>query len=179
MAVTKMSTVGSASASSRDARQTVTDGDGDEDMRSDTNTNYREPPESVTSTGGVDEESSATRSVGGFDDRMSDDGSASLVGFGEGANSTVSGPIYQRRAAPSSQGPPWLAERTGSGLSDLRREQEDNPEYLETPTLRATRQTAERIMQDLDGGEATVGKALASPEQGGDALGKFYFEPEQ
>jgi hypothetical protein len=61
---------------------------------------------------------------------MSDDGSASLVGFGEGAGSTMSGPIYQRRPLsqlmpqynqnnnPSPSGN-WLLERQGSGLSDV------------------------------------------------------------
>ncbi|EJT79629.1 hypothetical protein GGTG_04713 [Gaeumannomyces tritici R3-111a-1] len=73
-----------------------------------------------------------------FDDRMSDnddDGSASLVGFGEGAGSTVSGPIYragstisgpiyQRRPVPgtSSAGAMafarWQLERGASGLGD-------------------------------------------------------------
>ena len=50
-------------------------------------------------------------------DRMSDDGTASLVGFGEGANSTVSGPIYQRRPVPAAA-INWGLERTGSGLSE-------------------------------------------------------------
>lgn len=140
VAVTKMSTVGTASAteSSRHgeeeggsgSRQTV--GDGDEDMFS-TDTNYRETAESVASMAaepdGMDEdmedEGIATRSVGGYEDRMSDDGSASLVGFGEGANSTVSGPIYHRRPVPgSSSQAPWTVERTTSGLSDLRRERD-------------------------------------------------------
>jgi hypothetical protein len=142
VAVTKMSTVGSASATeshpgggddsrdSRDSRQTI--GDHDEDMFSDTN--YREAG-SVASMAAepdamdedMDGEGLATHSVGGYEDRMSDDGSASLVGFGEGANSTVSGPIYQRRVIPGGsqqqqqQQPPWGVERTPSGLSDLRR----------------------------------------------------------
>lgn len=131
-----MSTVGSASATeshpgegddSRDSRQTI--GDHDEDMFSDTN--YREAG-SVASMAAepdamdedMDGEGLATQSVGGYEDRMSDDGSASLVGFGEGANSTVSGPIYQRRVIPGGsqqQQQPWGVERTPSGLSDLRR----------------------------------------------------------
>lgn len=62
----------------------------------------------------VDEDNMTNRSVGQFeqDDNMSDDGSASLVGFGEGANSTISGPIYVRRPLPGNM------ERTSSGLSD-------------------------------------------------------------
>lgn len=59
------------------------------------------------------DEDMASRSVGQFeqDENMSDDGSASLVGFGEGANSTISGPIYVRRPLPG-------IERTSSGLSE-------------------------------------------------------------
>lgn len=62
----------------------------------------------------VDEDNMTNRSVGQFEheDNMSDDGSASLVGFGEGANSTISGPIYVRRPQPGT------IERTSSGLSD-------------------------------------------------------------
>lgn len=143
VAVTKMSTVGTASATegsqhggeASGSRQTAGDADGDEDMFS-TDTNYRETAESVASMAaepdGMDEdmedEAIATRSVGGYEDRMSDDGSASLVGFGEGANSTVSGPIYHRRPVPGSssqaQQPPWMVERTTSGLSDMRRERD-------------------------------------------------------
>ncbi|KAF7550388.1 hypothetical protein G7Z17_g5741 [Cylindrodendrum hubeiense] len=103
----------------------------DEDMLS-TGTNYREA-DSVASMGGYaddrmdeDLDGLATRSMGGYDDRMSDDGSASLVGFGEGAGSTVSGPIYHRRPAPGSATAQhiWGLERTNSGLSDARRERD-------------------------------------------------------
>ncbi|EGX91807.1 hypothetical protein CCM_05964 [Cordyceps militaris CM01] len=144
VAVTKMSTVGTASATesshhgdggtgSRGSRQTAADRD--EDMFS-TDTNYRETADSVASMAAepdaMDEEIDegiATRSVGGYEDRMSDDGSASLVGFGEGANSTVSGPIYHRRPVPGSaaaqqQQAPWTVERSASGLSDIRRERD-------------------------------------------------------
>jgi len=77
-----------------------------------------------------DNEMMTTRSTGTgggfFDmDRMSDDGSVSLVAFGEGAGSTVSGPIYHRRPLPPGQGPQssagamvWGLERSSSGLSD-------------------------------------------------------------
>ncbi|PSR74858.1 hypothetical protein BD289DRAFT_448376 [Coniella lustricola] len=62
----------------------------------------------------VDEDAMTSRSVGQFEqeDNVSDDGSASLVGFGEGANSTISGPIYVRRPLPGGM------ERSASGLSD-------------------------------------------------------------
>ncbi|OAQ96773.1 hypothetical protein LLEC1_00646 [Akanthomyces lecanii] len=144
VAVTKMSTVGTASAteSSRHGEEGMsgsrqTAGDGDEDMFSNTDTNYRETADSVASMAAepedmdedMEDEGAATRSVGGYEDRMSDDGSASLVGFGEGANSTVSGPIYHRRPAPGPSGQaqqqaPWSVERTVSGLSDIRRDRD-------------------------------------------------------
>lgn len=127
-----MSTVGSASATEShvgdDTR--TTGGERDEDMFS-TDTNYREA-DSVASMGAyadaMDEDMDlmATRSVGGYEDRMSDDGSASLVGFGEGASSTVSGPIYQRRPPPGSSAAQqaWNLERTNSGMSDSRRDRD-------------------------------------------------------
>jgi hypothetical protein len=125
-----MSTVGTASATDShpagsEDRRTI--GDRDEDILS-TDTNYREG-ESVTSTGvdqdAMDEdlEGMGAHSMGGFEDRMSDDGSASLVGFGEGAGSTVSGPIYHRRPAPGAAYQ-WGLERTNSGMSDARRERD-------------------------------------------------------
>ncbi|POR35901.1 Uncharacterized protein TPAR_03891 [Tolypocladium paradoxum] len=134
VAVTKMSTVGSASATEShigegDGSRT-TAGERDEDMLS-TGTNYREGG-SVASMGAdpdaMDEDTDGmgTRSVGGYEDRMSDDGSASLVGFGEGAGSTVSGPIYHRRVPPGATAAHqiWNLERTNSGLSDARRDRE-------------------------------------------------------
>lgn len=62
------------------------------------------------------DEDMTNRSVGQFEqeDNMSDDGSASLVGFGEGANSTISGPIYVRRPLPGMDG----LQRSGSGLNE-------------------------------------------------------------
>lgn len=135
VAATKISTVGTASATEshvgEGSRATV--GERDEDMLS-TDTNYREA-DSVTSMGAdpdaMDEDldAIATRSVGGYEDRMSDDGSASLVGFGEGAGSTVSGPIYHRRAPPGAAAAhqAWSLERTISGLSEARRLDRDTP----------------------------------------------------
>ncbi|KAH7322745.1 hypothetical protein B0I35DRAFT_510020 [Stachybotrys elegans] len=133
VAITKMSTVGTASATESHVGEGSRGGpaDHDEDMQS-TDTNYREA-DSVTSMGAdpdaMDEDldALATRSIGGYDDRMSDDGSASLVGFGEGAGSTVSGPIYHRRPIPGATAAQQIypgLERTNSGLSDARRERE-------------------------------------------------------
>lgn len=134
VADTKVSTVGSASATEsvggRTSGTTEVGGDGstlgedrDEDMLTEM--------DSASANGymggdGMDEDldNMTSRSVGTFEDRMSDDGSASLVGFGEGAGSTLSGPIYHRRPLPtqnstsSSGGLAWGLERSGSGLSD-------------------------------------------------------------
>lgn len=75
----------------------------------------------ASTTGGaadmdIDDDQLTNRSVNQdqFDDNISDDdGSASLVGFGEGANSTYSGPIYVRRPLPGAG-----IERTSSSLSE-------------------------------------------------------------
>ncbi|TGJ78232.1 hypothetical protein E0Z10_g10532 [Xylaria hypoxylon] len=127
-AVTKMSTVGTASATGSVGARTTTESaerpetyltEVDEDGRS-TDTNYRAMDIDSTS-GAIDpiDEDLANRSVGGYEDRMSDDGTASLVGFGEGANSTVSGPIYIRKQHPGAPGGSgvWNLERSSSGLS--------------------------------------------------------------
>ncbi|KAI1760541.1 hypothetical protein GGR53DRAFT_509322 [Hypoxylon sp. FL1150] len=134
VAVTKMSTVGTASATgSVGARTTAEAGEQfdseemdadltevDEDGSMSMDTNYR-TMDVDSNSGAIDpmDEDIASRSVGGFEDRMSDDGTASLVGFGEGANSTVSGPIYHRRPLPGTTGATgvWGLERSSSGLS--------------------------------------------------------------
>ncbi|KAK0649347.1 hypothetical protein B0T16DRAFT_456771 [Cercophora newfieldiana] len=159
VAATKMSTVGSASATESIAGRTSNtetgDGSGggrfddddetrrdDDDERS-IDTNEAETEIEMDSASGYmredarmdedDIEMMAARSTGTggggfFDmDRMSDDGSASLVGFGEGAGSTVSGPIYHRRPLPPGSGQipqssagamVWGLERSSSGLSE-------------------------------------------------------------
>ncbi|RKU42521.1 hypothetical protein DL546_004059 [Coniochaeta pulveracea] len=135
VAAQKISTVGSASATTTTAQDDV-DRDGDLEMGEGENesldTNYRDRDD-VTSVSGYTnrDEDMTTRSVGGFDDRLSDDGNASLVGFGEGAGSTVSGPIYHRRVIPNlntlNQGSSagamashgaWGIDRSGSGLGE-------------------------------------------------------------
>lgn len=134
-----MSTVGSASATEShvDDGSRTTAGEHEEDMFS-TDTNYREAG-SVASVGAdpdAMDEDAATQSVSGYEDRMSDDGSASLVGFGEGAGSTVSGPIYHRRPPPGAFGvhSAWNLERTSSGMSDARRERDVQMSGGDTPT---------------------------------------------
>ncbi|ETS73619.1 hypothetical protein PFICI_14565 [Pestalotiopsis fici W106-1] len=123
VAATKMSTVGTASATGSVGARTTTDtGDAtevDEDVMS-MDTNYRTMDVDSSSGADVMDDDLGARSVGGYEDRMSDDGTASLVGFGEGANSTVSGPIYQRRPLPGTTGATgaWGLERSSSGLSE-------------------------------------------------------------
>lgn len=126
---TKMSTVGSASATESVGGRTI---ERDEDTNMSVDTNYRDTEMDDASgymASGVrdvdmDDDAMASRSVAGDDDPMSDDGSASLVGFGEGAGSTVSGPISSfRRPLPmgASAGNPagfGGLERTNSGLSE-------------------------------------------------------------
>ncbi|KAI1099450.1 hypothetical protein F4804DRAFT_83386 [Jackrogersella minutella] len=132
IAITKMSTVGTASATgSVGARTTTEPGQfADADMDADltevdedgmsTDTNYH-TMDVDSNSGAMDQmdEDISSRSVGGFEDRMSDDGTASLVAFGEGAGSTVSGPIYHRRPLPGVAGAPGVLglERSSSGLS--------------------------------------------------------------
>ncbi|KAI0377183.1 hypothetical protein F5Y04DRAFT_189846 [Hypomontagnella monticulosa] len=130
VAITKMSTVGTASATGSVGARTTTEAGEQYEMDADLtevdedemsmDTNYRAMDVDSTS-GAMDpmDEDMASRSVGGFEDRMSDDGTASLVGFGEGANSTVSGPIYHRRPLPGTAGATgvWGLERSSSGLS--------------------------------------------------------------
>ncbi|KAI1848061.1 hypothetical protein JX266_006174 [Neoarthrinium moseri] len=158
---TKMSTVGTASATGSFGGRTTTEGgdlgddptEVDEDTMS-MDTDYRTMD--VGSTSGVVDaldEDMTSRSVGGFEDRMSDDGTASLVGFGEGANSTVSGPIYHRRPLPGTVGATgaWGLERSSSGLSEaavLRSQQ--LRDSGETP-VSASAQTERRDARMMDG----------------------------
>ncbi|RFU28396.1 hypothetical protein B7463_g7934, partial [Scytalidium lignicola] len=96
---TKMSTVGSASATGSVAGRTTTwasgsaRGQDDEDMMS-MDTNYPtelDDRDRFSASAMMDED----RDMDEGGDGMSDE--VSLVGFGEGAGSTVSGPIYSRR----------------------------------------------------------------------------------
>ncbi|KAI0165331.1 hypothetical protein GGR52DRAFT_558355 [Hypoxylon sp. FL1284] len=173
-AVTKMSTVGTASATgSVGARTTAEAGEQfseemdadltevDENSSMSMDTNYR-TMDVDSNSGAIDpmDEDIASRSVGGFEDRMSDDGTASLVGFGEGANSTVSGPIYHRRPLPGTAGAAgvWALERSSSGLSQeaMMRSREMRDAGSDTPvsasTAAETRQAKYVDGVSVDGG---------------------------
>ncbi|EOO03403.1 hypothetical protein UCRPA7_1070 [Phaeoacremonium minimum UCRPA7] len=183
VAVTKMSTVGTASATESVGGRTATDlsgvgqnDDGDQDMRDEEmslDTNFREM-DSVSGYMGqgppdIDpmDEDLTNRSVGGYEDRMSDDGSASLVGFGEGANSTISGPIYVRRPLPGGIG----LERSASGLSEgatLSRQRFGDREGGETPiSVAAALERRDARMVDgvaTDGVHVPAGAAAADED---------------
>jgi hypothetical protein len=154
-----MSTVGSASATGSTGGQTTTWASGSqkgEDDEMSMDTNFRD----------MDERDRYSQSVQDEDmdqDGMSDD--TSLVGFGEGAGSTVSGPTYSRSNLQRS-GLANQLQREGSGsgsISAVGRE--------------GGAETAERIMRErqaqLDEGEQRK-PPLGSPDEAG--LGKFSFE---
>ncbi|KAK0721558.1 hypothetical protein B0T21DRAFT_386401 [Apiosordaria backusii] len=141
----KMSTVGSASATevspsvgggsvSGRSRTTTMRGrggeDGDEDMLTEMDSASVAGASNYTNLGQDDDQdmmmdeddSVSRRSAGTYDEE--DDGRESLVGFGEGAGSTVSGPIYHRRGLPPGQqgqagaGNACGLERSNSGFSE-------------------------------------------------------------
>ena len=125
---------------------------------------------------------------------LSDEGNASLVGFGEAASSTISGPTSGRMARGAMGG--HLAtprqDRPGSG-SPMEGIQETNPTMLDGvahagETVETTSHTGENYMraartseladamsqERLEEGERNK-RALGSPEDE-KPLGKFYFE---
>lgn len=193
-----MSTVGTASATESVGGRTTTEAGigedhdmGDVDVEEDvasTGTNYRDTEADSASgyfggggpSGDIDpmDEDLANRSVGGFEDHMSDDGSASLVGFGEGAGSTVSGPIYHRRLPPPQQpgagnspAGAWSLERSASGfertnsgferaVSDLERSGSGLSEPSGTATTR--RDTVRGPRNQDDAGSETPSSSAAA-----------------
>lgn len=135
-------------------------------------------------------------------DGMSDEGNASLVGFGEGAGSTVSGPIYTRSRASqiqSSTGPsnfsPASMTTGGTTMSALEQRRDARMTdgvaddtasgYVDTTTrspvpmgrgagTATSAATAERdVRERLDEREGRKA-AMSTPDEAG--LGKFYFE---
>jgi len=161
--------------------------EGDEDDEMSTDTNYRD----------IDDRDRYSQSAMDEDmdgDGMSDD--TSLVGFGEGAGSTVSGPTYSRsnlqrsglaNQLQGSNPTTPLSERTMATVDQQRREArmidglaDDTPDYVDTAARRGVGaratgvETAERILRDrIDDGEGRK-PPLGSPDEAG--LGKFYFE---
>jgi hypothetical protein len=179
---TKMSTVGSASATGSAGGRTTTwasgsakaSRDGDDDEMS------------------VDNMEADRYSASAMDEDMDADGmsdNTSLVGFGEGAGSTVSGPTYNRRdLASPGMGKSALAMQLQSGngtpgsSSSTFTENQRRDARMTDGTSEDARggfprnpgvEAAEKILRDrLDEGEGK--KPLGSPDEAG--LGKFYFE---
>lgn len=188
-----MSTVGSASATGSVGGRTTTwasgstkgQTEGDEDDQMSMDTNFRDIDERDRySQSAMDEDMDA--------DGMSDD--TSLVGFGEGAGSTVSGPTYSRsnlqksglanQLQSSNPGTP-MSDRTTATADQQRRDarmidglaDDTGSGYVDT-AAKGSRgsgvEAAERIVRErLDDGEQKR-PPLGSPDEAG--LGKFYFE---
>ncbi|KAK6592583.1 hypothetical protein H4I96_11814 [Botrytis cinerea] len=200
---TRMSTVGSASATGSLTGRTTTwasnstkgQTEADDDEMS-TDNNFREIDDRDRfSASAMDEE--------GNEDGMSDD--TSLVGFGEGAGSTVSGPIYSRSnvlASPLASRNP-ISASTSTTTEQQKRDArmldgitDDNTSgYVDTAArgqgvgIAGNRnssgsglgtgvgaEAAEKILKERidDSPSAASRPPLGSPDQAG--LGKFYFE---
>jgi hypothetical protein len=179
---TKMSTVGSASATGSAGGRTTTwasgsakaSRDGDDDEMS------------------VDNMEADRYSASAMDEDMDADGmsdNTSLVGFGEGAGSTVSGPTYNRRdIASPGMGKSALAMQLQGGTGtpssssttytenqrrDARMAEGTSEDMRATPVRTSGVEAAEKILRDrLDEGEGK--RPMGSPDEAG--LGKFYFE---
>jgi hypothetical protein len=191
---TKISTVGSASATdSAEPTTTWTSASGqghgeDRDDHSEADqmsmdTNYREIDDR-------DRYSMMDMSEDG--DGMSDEGNVSLVGFGEGAGSTVSGPTYTRSRAAQLQAAGAASPAstaTGATTMSAIEQRKDarmvdgiaddaSSGFVDTTTRSPVQSrgvaTAERIVRErLDQGEGKQ-SAMSTPEEA--SLGKFYVE---
>ncbi|KJZ69573.1 hypothetical protein HIM_11035 [Hirsutella minnesotensis 3608] len=112
----------------------------------------------------------ATCSVGGCEDRTSDGGTASLVGFGEEANSTISGPTYRRRVAPRSLISQQIygLERINSGMS--------GPQHnSDTPMGDGTPVSSSAIQERHDA-RMMDGVAAETPHPGGSTDQDFFVD---
>ncbi|KAG9231025.1 hypothetical protein BJ875DRAFT_133565 [Amylocarpus encephaloides] len=201
---TKISTVGSASATGSTGGRTTTwasgsakaSRDGEDEDQMSIEGNYRDIDADRYSASAVDEDMDQ--------DGMSDN--TSLVGFGEGAGSTVSGPTYNRRdlGASPAMGKSALATQlqsvSGSGtpasaststtVDQQRRDarmidgltNDTASGFVDTaardgrgiPTRGAGVEAAERILRDRLDDSESRKPPLGSPDEAG--LGKFYFE---
>jgi hypothetical protein len=156
MYVAKMSTVGSASATGSSGGNTTTwvsgsgsgrgYADADTDDAADRTTDQMSMETSYRDM--IDERDQYSMMEQSEDgDGMSDEGNASLVGFGEGAGSTMSGPTYTRNRAS-------LGGISSTGMSA---------------------DAVERIVRErLDEGEKKGQPTMGAPEEVG--VGKFYSE---
>lgn len=178
---TRISTVGSASATDSAANTqnwASVSGHGQEDEYSEADkmsmdTNYRDLDE---------RDRYSAMDVSEEGDGMSEEGNASLVGFGEGAGSTVSGPTYTRSRASQILSAGNLSPTnttTGSTtlsapeqLKDARMTDgiaDDTSSGFADTTTRSSGPSKGR--ERYDGGE---GKSISTLEEVG--LGKFHIE---
>ncbi|KAL5601410.1 hypothetical protein BROUX41_002603 [Berkeleyomyces rouxiae] len=185
---TKISTVGTPSATasvvSGDTQRTLDDADESQSGSTNIGTLDRDAADSVASLNYaavaaellLDENMSVSaQSVGGFDDRMSDDGASSLVGFGEGAGSTISGPIYQRRQLSNlAAGALWGASAPPGGGSGGSVNGADDV-AVESPGRFAERQaqaaSANLLHQRVNSSHSLGDMASPSPSRGAQAPG--------
>jgi hypothetical protein len=197
---TKMSTVGSASAST--GGRTTTWASGSAKGQTEADDDDREADQMSVDTNYRDMDDRDRYSASAMDEEIDGDGmsdNTSLVGFGEGAGSTVSGPTYSRSNLVSRSGlanqlqssaPSTPLSSTTSGTADQQRRDarmidgladDTSSGYVDTARTGAPVgsrgsgvETAERILGErLDEGEGKK-PPLGSPDGAG--LGKFYFE---
>ena len=103
---------------------------------------------------------------------MSDEGNASLVGFGEGASSVVSGPTSTTGRVGSmggNRGSGFQPQPAGSPMVGVQMGEEMRGRNANM----TGQETAERIVRERLGNGA--GRPLGSPEEG-QVLGRFGFE---
>lgn len=132
---------------------------------------------SMAGTDRMDEDAAPYDSDDDNRDGMSDEGNASLVGFGEGAGSTVSGPISSYggtiRDGVGAQG----YRGGGSSASAMRALNGGSGSGSNS----GAQQTAERVLRERLG-EASENRnvpPLSTPDDKTRELGKFYFEDDK
>jgi len=123
----------------------------------------------------MDEDGDAYDSDDDGRDGMSDEGNASLVGFGEGAGSTVSGPISSYGGLMRDGN---IGNRGSGGGSSASAMRALNGSTGPGTPMSAAQQTAERVVRERLGetSEAKGVPPLSSPDEQNKGLGKFYFE---
>lgn len=132
---------------------------------------------SMAGTDRMDEDPAPYDSDDDNRDGMSDEGNASLVGFGEGAGSTVSGPISSYGAAMRDGVGAQGYRGGGSSASAMRALNGGSG----SGSVYGAQQTAERVVRERLGesGESRGVPPLSSPEEKGRELGKFSFEDDK
>lgn len=171
--ITKMSTVGSASATESVGEQTTTWASG----------SFREDEDHMSEETIDDRERYSTPTMDDDHDRdgdcMSDN--QSLVGFGEGAGSTVSGPIYVRSRGVMSQNQSGPGTPVHLDVERQRKEArmvdaftEESLSHCYTDTIRRAegKEQAERLIRERIGGNS-ITRCLGSPDEGSRGSGRY------